>query len=86
MSHNGIENGLGRRAGYDAVRSEQGMIEVIVDRWSKARKTDFPWSVWRDGKRIYQGSAQASAEEAERVARSYCKLELKREPDRVTHL
>ncbi|MBM3511970.1 MAG: hypothetical protein FJX61_17810 [Alphaproteobacteria bacterium] len=62
------------------------MIEVIVDRWSKAGKTDFPWSVWRDGKRIYQGNAQANASEAERVARSYCKLELKCEPDRVTHL
>ncbi|MSP51867.1 MAG: hypothetical protein EXQ91_05680 [Alphaproteobacteria bacterium] len=62
------------------------MIEIIIDRWSKAGKTEFPWSAWLDGKRIYQGDAQSSFEDAERVARAFCKAELKREPDRVTRL
>ena len=62
------------------------MLEVIIDRWSKAGKTDYLWSIWRDGKRIYQGSSHNALEEAEQDAREFCRRQLRQEPDKITPL
>ena len=63
------------------------MIEVMIEQWSNLDgSTDFPWSVWRDGVRVYLGSAMDSAEAAEAEARAFCLAQLGAEPDAVTRL
>ena len=62
------------------------MIEVIIDRWSRGGQATYLWSLWRDGARIEQGDAHASAEAAEAAAAAFCRAELNEEPDEVTRL
>lgn len=62
------------------------MIEVIIDRWSRSGKTDFLWSVWRDGQRIYQGDSHDNEDGARGAAIDFCRSELDHEPDRITQL
>ena len=62
------------------------MIEVIIDRWSKAGKTDFLWSVWRDGQRVCLGDSYDKESGAREAAVSFCRSELDCEPDRITQL
>ena len=62
------------------------MLEVIIDRWSKAGRTDYLWSVWDDGRRIHQGDAHRTEAEARETAVRFCRAELDREPDRITEL
>ncbi len=62
------------------------MIEVIIDRWTKAGTTDFLWSVWRDGQRVFQGDAHNTESAARDAAVSFCRGQLGSEPDRITPL
>ena len=62
------------------------MLEVIIDRWSKAGRTDYLWSVWDQGRRIHQGEAHRDEGEAREAALTFCRAELDREPDRITDL
>ena len=62
------------------------MLEVIIDRWSKAGNTNYLWSVWRDGQRVHQGDAHDSEGDACEAAVGFCRRELNSEPDQITHL
>ena len=62
------------------------MLEVIIDRWSKAGRTDYLWSVWDDGRRIHQGETHRDESEAREAAVRFCRAELDREPDSITRL
>lgn len=63
------------------------MVDVMIERWSApGGKTDFLWSVWRDGKRVHMGGTCPSADDAETDARLYCRQRLGQEPDAVTRL
>jgi len=61
-------------------------IEVMIERWSNARGTDFRWSIWRAGKRLGMGGPHATLEASEAEARAACARTLGRPPDRVTRL
>ena len=65
---------------------ENRMLEVIIDRWSKSGKTDYMWSIWRDGQRVYQGGVHDSDGAAREAAVGFCQHELKAEPDQITEL
>ena len=63
------------------------MIEIIIERWKQRDgRTDFLWSLWRDGKRVTMGQPKSSAAQAEGDALESCKTMLKQPPDRVTRL
>ena len=62
------------------------MLEVIIDRWSKSGKTDYLWSVWRDGQRIHQGGVHQNDSAARDVAVGFCRDELDAEPDQIIEL
>jgi hypothetical protein len=63
------------------------MIEIIIERWSQRDgRTDYLWSIWRDGKRTAMGEPHKSAEAAEAEAREACRRSLQEAPDRITRL
>jgi hypothetical protein len=63
------------------------MVEIIIERWiQRDGRTDFMWSVWRDGKRVAMGEPADSAEAAEAHGRAACRQMLGGEPDRITRL
>jgi len=63
------------------------MLEIIIERWSnRDASVDYLWSVWLDGQRREMGGPLQDAAAAEAAAREYCRDQLARKPDRVTHL
>lgn len=63
------------------------MIEAMIETWKTATgRTDFVWSVWQDGKRVVQGDAHETDDDAEHAARSWCTARLGCAPDLVTRL
>lgn len=63
------------------------MIELMIECWSYPDgRSDFLWSVWREGHRLQMGGKHASVEAAEAEGLAFCRKALGRPPDRVTRL
>ncbi len=63
------------------------MIEIVIDCWKAFDGSrEYIWSVWHDGRRVRQGSACTTPDEAEGDSIAFCRGQLGAEPDRVTRL
>lgn len=62
-------------------------LEIVIERWQGADgKVDYRWSVWHGGKRIQMGGAFADLSACEAAAQLFCRRELGRPAERITHL
>lgn len=63
------------------------MLELLIERWTApAGSTEYPWSLWRDGRQLLYGDRHGSAGAAEAEAIEFCRQNLHQEPDRITRL
>ncbi|PPR10902.1 MAG: hypothetical protein CFH41_01481 [Alphaproteobacteria bacterium MarineAlpha11_Bin1] len=66
---------------------KKSLIKVMKKRWSQRdRSTDWPWSVWQDSERKYNGGAYVDAAAVETGACTAFQKMLGRDPDGITIL
>lgn len=63
------------------------MLEIVIERWQgRDGRVVHRWSAWVDGRRINMGGPHGDPEACQREAELYCRQDLGRAADRVTHL